>query len=239
MSTLSKIRQRELARMTPHRGRRAVLGYLASVLMLSGVLLLVDVVITVLWQEPISAALAIRDQDRLDQELQGATGRISRVREDVPSRSTRAELSLLANRYARGVRRGSLIGRISMPSIGSAYVALQGADPRTLRRGPGHYSDTSLPGQGGTVGFAGHRTTFLAPFRRIDELRQGHEIVVSMPYGRFLYRVTRRRIVNPRAVWVINRSAQERLVLTACHPPFSAAKRIVVFADLQSVRRSS
>ena len=102
----------------------------------------------------------------------------------------------------------------------------------TLRKGPAHYPDTALPGQGGTVAVAGHRTTYLAPFRSIDELRRGQPIVVTMPYGRFTYRVERARIVEPTALWVTRRAAHERLVLTACHPLYSAEQRIVVFARL-------
>ena len=53
-----------------------------------------------------------------------------------------------------------------------------------------------------------------------------------MPYGRFTYRVERTRIVSPNAIWVINRVGYNRLVLSACHPLYSASKRIVVFARL-------
>ena len=54
-----------------------------------------------------------------------------------------------------------------------------------------------------------------------------------MPYGRFAYRVERTRIVAPTATWVTRRVAYDRLVLTACHPLYSAAERIVVFARLE------
>ena len=53
-----------------------------------------------------------------------------------------------------------------------------------------------------------------------------------MPYGRFTYRVERTRIVPPTAVWVTQRVSYDRLILSACHPLYSAAKRIVVFAKL-------
>src|SRR5262249_30762658 len=63
-------------------------------------------------------------------------------------------------------------------------------------------------------------------------LRKGDSITVTMPYGRFTYTVERRRIVDPNAIWVIDRVGYNRLVLTACHPLYSAAQRIVVFARL-------
>lgn len=123
---------------------------------------------------------------------------------------------------------GSSCRRSSAP-----YVVVEGTDRATLRKGPGHYPDTPVPGQGGTVAIAGHRTTYLAPFRPLDKLRPGDAIVVRMPYGRFTYRVERTRIVPPTATWVTHRVAYDRLVLTACHPLYSAAQRIVVFARLE------
>ena len=113
---------------------------------------------------------------------------------------------------------------------------VEGVDPASLRKGPGHYPDTAMPGERGTVAVAGHRTTYLAPFRHIDELDRGDRVVISMPYGRFVYRVERTRIVDPTALWVLRRVGYDRLVLTACHPLYSAARRIVVFARFERRR---
>jgi sortase A len=82
------------------------------------------------------------------------------------------------------------------------------------------------------VGIAGHRTTYGAPFHDLDDLETGDEIEVEMPYGRFIYRVERTRIVAPTATWVTRRVGHDRLVLSACHPLYSAAQRIIVFARL-------
>ena len=90
---------------------------------------------------------------------------------------------------------------------------------------------------GQTVPIAGHRTTYLAPFRHINELVAGDKIIVTMPYGRFTYVVQYQRIVLPTALWVTNNVGYERLVLSACNPLYSAAQRIIVFARL-AVRRS-
>jgi sortase A len=119
-----------------------------------------------------------------------------------------------------------------MRSIGVDSVVVAGTGAASLRRGPGHYPGTPLPGARGTVAIAGHRTTYGAPFRRLDKLDTGDRIEVSMPYGRFVYAVERQRIVPPTAIWVTQRVSYDRLVLSACHPLYSAAKRIVVFARL-------
>ncbi len=118
-----------------------------------------------------------------------------------------------------------------MPTLGQSYVVAEGTDTATLRTGPGHYAGSGLPGLRKTVALAGHRTTYMAPFADVDELESGDPIVLTMPYGRFTYRVEGSRIVEPSAIWV-TRHGSERLVLTTCHPPFSAAQRIVVFARL-------
>jgi sortase A len=110
---------------------------------------------------------------------------------------------------------------------------IEGTKTGDLRKGPGHYGDTPLPGQRGTVAIAGHRTTYGAPLRTIDKLRRGDPIQIEMSYGRFTYRVEKTRIVDPSEVSVKRRVAYDRLILSACHPLYSAAQRIVVFARLE------
>ena len=110
---------------------------------------------------------------------------------------------------------------------------VEGTGTATCARGPGHYPATPLPGQRGTVAIAGHRTTYGAPFHDVDDLDRGDRIELAMPYGRFTYRVERTRIVPPTATGVTDRVGYDRLVLSACHPLYSAAQRIVVFARLE------
>jgi sortase A len=100
-----------------------------------------------------------------------------------------------------------------------------------LDRGPGHYPGTSLPGRGGTVGIAGHRVTHTRPFLRINQLRRGERIVLTRLGRRHVYRVFTMRIVAPTQVWPVRRRPSvETLVLTACHPPRTDLRRLVVFA---------
>ena len=115
-------------------------------------------------------------------------------------------------------------------------MVVEGTAAGDLRKGPGHYPGTPLPGEHGTVGIAGHRTTYGAPFRKINQVKPRDQIVVTMPYGRFTYRVERTRIVKPTDVWVTNVCRYDRLILSACHPLYSAAQRIVVFARLETAQ---
>jgi sortase A len=221
------------------KGVRAVLHFIASVLITSGVLLLIDAGLTVTWQEPVSAFFAQQDQSRLSSRLDKAA-RDFQARELVPLADLaqgRANFSRPARQWRESLHTGDPVGRISLPTLHRRYVVVQGTDTDSLRKGPGHYPGTPLPGEGGTIGIAGHRTTYGAPFRSIDNLKPGQPIVLDMPYAQFTYRVERTQIVPPTALWITRRvSGPERLVLSACHPLYSASKRIVVFARLADTR---
>jgi sortase A len=132
---------------------------------------------------------------------------------------------------------GDAIGEIDMPAIDKSAYIVEGTDTDDLRKGPGHYHDTPMPGDHGTVAIAGHRTTHGAPFRNIDKLKRGDRIILELPYGRFVYRVEKTQIVEPTALWVTDRVGYDRLVLSACHPLYSAAQRLIVFARF--VRRGN
>jgi sortase A len=197
-----------MARRTRPRPIRAVLRFVASVMIVSGTLLIADAGLTLAWQEPISLVLSQRAQDRLERKLRHPPRRV----------------------LERKPLRGDAIARIELPTIDESAYVVEGTDTSSLRKGPGHYPDTPLPGEHGTVAIAGHRTTYGAPFRHVDDLRRGAPVEVEMPDGTFVYRVERTRIVEPDDTWVKQRVDHDQLVLSACHPLHSAAKRIVVFA---------
>ena len=192
---------------------RAVLRFVAAVMMVSGVLLITDAVVTLLWQEPVSAVVAEREQGALEEALF-----------DPPERVVK-----------RRPLEGDAIAKIEIPAIGVSDYVVEGTDTTTLRKGPGHYPDTPLPGGPGTAAIAGHRTTYGAPFRNIDDLRRGDRIVVDMPDGRYIYRVERVKIVDDQDLSVLEPVGHKRLMLSACHPLYSAAERVIVFA--RQVRR--
>ncbi|HSO98926.1 MAG TPA: class E sortase [Solirubrobacteraceae bacterium] len=214
---------------------RRLIRDISSVLIISGLLLVLDAVVTVAWQEPITAVVAMVKRSQIDRRfLSYRSVPLSRV--DLGALRTLATLSqrtaYLARRESRQVAPGDAIGRILIPRIGASFDMVQGTDDGTLQKGPGHYPSTAFPGLGRTVAIAGHRTTYLAPFRHIDALRPGDPIVLRMPYGRFIYVVQYRRIVLPTALWVTRDVGYERLVLSACNPLYSAAQRIIIFARL-------
>ncbi len=190
-----------------------------------------DAVATVAWEEPVGAFEAAKAQRRLSTQYTA----LARRWDDVPEHDyERAMLrrAHLAGRLNKGVRAGKALGRLRIPRIGLSEVWVQGTGPGSLGEGPGHYPTSVLPGRRGTVALAGHRTTHGAPFRHVDRLRPGDAIRISMPYGAYTYRVEHTQIVKPSDVTVLRNVRSDRLVLTACHPLWSAAQRIVVTATL-------
>jgi sortase A len=211
---------------------------IASLLLLAGVLLLVDAAVTLVWQEPISALYAQLKQESLGGDLRtldraapspSAKLALARLHEE------RRRIAYLAGVLQRQARNGSAVGRIRIPSIGASFVVVKGTGTTELESGPGIYPETAFPGAPGTTAIAGHRTTWLAPFRHIDALRPGQPIVLEMPYARLLYHVIDLRVVLPTDVSVLDRVGYSRLVLSACTPLFSASHRLIVFARLSSM----
>ncbi len=131
------------------------------------------------------------------------------------------------------------MAELRIPRIGLRAVVVRGTAAADLREGPGLLDGTPLPGEHGTTAIAGHRTTYGAPFRHLDALRPGDAIRVRLPYGTFRYAVEGTRIVDPGDLSVLRDVRHDRLVLSACHPLFSAARRIVVLARLVAVGQSA
>jgi sortase A len=213
---------------------RRLLRILATALITAGLVLVADVGITLLYKEPLSSIYASVQQGRAasqlrETEAQYPTRADRRAAERV--RGRKRQIAILARRFAARVETGDAIGRIRAPAMaGLDIVVVQGTDTASLQKGPGHFPETPFPGEGGTVGIAGHRTTYLAPFRHIDSMKPGDRIVLEMPYATITYRVQRTAVVDPSDIGVVKRVGYERLVLSACTPLYSAAHRFIVFA---------
>jgi sortase A len=218
---------------------RRVRRALATVLIVAGTLLIADGATTLLWQEPASSLYAHWQQDKLERQLADLEhASATRVERHALARiaDPRRRLASAARAFGRRTHDGGPLARLRIPSIGVSAVVVEGTGSRDLRAGPGHYATTPLPGERGTVAIAGHRTTMGAWFRNVDRLRPADRIELVLPYGRFTYRVQGTRIVPPTALWITKRVGYDRLVLSACHPLFSASERIVVFARLVTGR---
>ena len=215
---------------------RKALRALAIVLIVLGVGALIDAGVTLVWQEPFSALYAKLRQDNL-------SGALTKVEHEQPTKveqrqlvnlaDVRRRVAFLAGGLEGRAKEGSAVGRIRIPRIGADFVVVKGTSTSDLEGGPGIYSETVFPGMAGTTAIAGHRTTYLAPFRNIDRLRSGSKIVLDMPYAHFTYTVIRKRVVRPSNVnAAVGNVGYSRLVLSACTPLFSAAKRLLVYARL-------
>jgi sortase A len=215
-----------------------VMRIISIMLITAGLVVMADAGLTLLWQEPLSAAYGAFKQGQAEDQL-------NKLDEQYPTPEDLAAIAgvrgitkkarILADRFKPNLQEGHAIGRIKIDRIGLSIVIVQGTDTASLQKGPGHYTNTPIPGQPGTVAIAGHRTTYLAPFRHINDIEDGDEIRVEMPYAAFTYTVEKHEVVDPSDVGIIKPVGYDRLVLTACHPPYSAAQRWAVFAKLTRV----
>ena len=207
-------------------------------LITAGLVVIADVATTLAWKEPVSTVYGSIQQGKAEDqlaELESEFPARADLREVEHVEEIRKKVEILAGLFAKRVHKGEAIGRLRIPSIDLDVVAVQGTDTASLQKGPGHYPETPFPGQGGTSALAGHRTTYLAPFRHLDQLERGDEIEIEMPYANLAYQVQTTRVVDDSAVNIIHKAGYERLVLTACHPLYSAAQRIAAFAKLKEV----
>jgi LPXTG-site transpeptidase (sortase) family protein len=149
-----------------------------------------------------------------------------------------ASFKAAADAYAASVSRktGTPIGKILIPSIGMDVIMVEGTGTGDLREGPGHWPETPFPGQGGNFVVSGHRTTYGAPFLKLNKVKVGDEIDLILPYGVARYTVSRVIIVLPTQVEEVAQRGREQVSLAACHPIYSAKQRIVVQGDLTSFK---
>jgi sortase A len=213
-----------------------VLGAIGRTLITAGVLILLFVAYQ-LWGTGIREAQA---QDRLGSEFEET---LAEARQATSTTTTAPGPTTTAPEVTtttvadvapplEPVADGDPTAQIRIPKIGVDKTVVQGVSLANLKTGPGHYPETPLPGQEGNAAIAGHRTTYGAPFNRIDELVPGDEIFVETVQGEFRYEVSEQLIVSPSQVDVLDDKGDNRLTLTACHPKFSARQRIIVVALL-------
>lgn len=216
---------------------RRTFRLLGSLLIAAGLLLAVWAAVVYFWQDPFTAWYTHREQSKLataynrQSERFAAPAIISR-RQIYPS----AEVTRLARAYGHSLKVGAPVGRLRIKRIGLNMMVVQGTDDESLKKGPGHYVASGLPGGGQLIYVAGHRTTYLAPFSHIDDVRNGDFIVFQVPYGTFTYRAYRHYIVPSTALSVLQTHGREILRLQACHPRFFATHRYLVDARLVGFR---
>jgi sortase A len=224
-----------------------VVGAIGRFMMRAGVLVLLFVAYQ-LWGTGLATN---RAQDRLEgefAELLASSGATSTTTSSTTTTIAEAPTTTLAPVTAPvdipPPEPGAPVGRIEIPAIGVDFISVQGVDLKWLKDGPGHFPQTPLPGQPGNVALAGHRTTYAAPFNRLDELAPGDEITFETVQGTFTYTVDSHTeadgstsghfIVSPSEVSILDPTDVNRVTLVACHPKYSARQRIVVTATLAS-----
>ncbi|MEV0613581.1 class E sortase [Nonomuraea sp. NPDC050404] len=142
-----------------------------------------------------------------------------------------------------GIELGRALALLRIPKLGRdyQYAVVEGVQAEQLKKGPGHYPDSAMPGKIGNFVLSGHRTTYAAPFNEIDELERDDEIIVEAREARYTYRVTSQDIVRPDEIDVLApvpgkpdiRPIRAFITLSTCHPEYSAAERLIVYGVLK------
>ena len=195
-------------------GVRRVVAGIGRALIFLGVLILLFVAYQ-LWGTGISEA---RDQKNLKAEFKT-------VQQPAPAPSTTPTT-------LPPTPEGDAVAIIDIPKINVNKAVVEGVGTEDLKKGPGHYPSTPMPGQKGNAAIAGHRTTYGHPFYDLDALKPGDDIFVSTRQGKFQYKVDHSMNVDPHDVAVLDPTPDNRLTLTTCTPRFSAAQRLVVVSNL-------
>jgi sortase A len=210
---------------------------IAGALMIAGgVLTLAWALLVWQWQDPFTALYTSWKQHQLAQQYDRLLNdwqapKLARGNLAAEERAVARE----AAAFRRTTHDGEAIGRIEIGRIGLHMVLVNGTDHGALTKGPGRDLRTFMPGQNRLVYIAGHRTTYLAPFSHIDEIRDGDYIRIQMPYATFVYRALRHWVVAADDIAVLRSPDHELLRLQACHPRFFATHRYLVDARLVSV----
>jgi sortase A len=218
---------------------KLLLRLLSYVLISGGVLVLTWVVVVWQWQDPFTAIYTHIEQSHLSSEYkrEAATviAKAPPVRRAPNTARLRRDLVREAKAYESSLQTGHALGRITIGRIGLKMVVVQGTDESSLKKGPGHYATSGVPGGGSLIYIAGHRTTYLAPFSAINSIRIGDYVTLEVPYGTFTYRVTRHYVVPSTDLALLVDHGKEILRLQACHPRFFATHRYIVDATPVSV----
>jgi sortase A len=214
---------------------RRPLRILGTLLVLAGALTLVWTLVVWQWQDPFTALYTKWKQRQLASQYDKRAVAFAVSISTTSLSAERESIAREARRYRASSARGEAIGRIRIPRMGVNMVLVNGTDHDTLKKGPGRDARTFMPGENRLVYIAGHRTTYLAPFSHIDRLRSGDRVTIELPYGTFIYAVTRHRIVKATDLSVLRSPKHEVVELQACHPRFFASHRYIAYAKLLRV----
>jgi len=215
-----------------HRAARIT----GSLLIAAGALTLAWAVLVWRWQDPFTALYTHWQQGKLAHQLDREVRAFRPATAGDDLAAERRAVSLDARRFQHRATVGQAIGRIVIGRIGLKMVLVNGTDHETLKKGPGRDLRSYMPGENRLVYIAGHRTTYLAPFSHINDIRNGDYIRLEMPYGTFVYRAYTHRIVSASDMAVLRSPDHEQLELQACHPRFFATHRYIVYASLVTVQ---
>ena len=212
--------------------------HVGTFLLVIGLGVLVWAATVYFWKDPFTTAYTAYEQRKLASTLDQRFETWKPVRQPTGHETPKPTLANVrpeARRFRLESKEGDPMARLRIPRIHLSAVVVDGTGVSDLRRGPGRHLETYMPGERELVYIAGHRTTYGAPFGRINEIQPGDLITMELPYATVVYRVDTHRIVDDNDLSVLKTHHHEQLVLQACHPRFFASQRYLVYATPVSI----
>lgn len=175
-------------------------------------------------------------QDKMIQEYEQSlvtqADQLSRVFEEVPLLTDSLQEDEARQKPVKKEEPEQVLGKISIPAIGSTLLLVEGTQSRQLRWGAGHLSGSAYPGEPGNCILAAHRDyTFGTYFSRLDELKAGDEVLLEYQGSTYRYRVLGSYITDPQDVSPLMSQEEALLTLITCHPRGSGKQRLIVTAE--------
>ena len=130
-----------------------------------------------------------------------------------------------------GVKNENLIAR--------KWNELEADIQKSLKNGVIHYPGTALPGDSGNVVITGHSSyyawdagRFKDVFALLHDVQIKDRIVVYFNQKKYVYEVTKIKVVAPKDVDILSPTSTEQLTLITCTPIGTNLKRLIVIAKL-------
>jgi len=122
--------------------------------------------------------------------------------------------------------------RIVIPAINIDWPVVEGDSWEELKQGIGHRVGSANPGERGNIILSGHDDVFGEPFRDLEKLDVGKDVLVYAGGTSFRYIIKAKRVVAPNDLSVLASSKNPIVTLITCTPYRVDTSRLILIGEL-------
>ena len=122
--------------------------------------------------------------------------------------------------------------RIVISSISVDWPVVEGDSWDELKQGIGHRVGSVTPGERGNLILSGHDDVYGEPFRDLEKLEIGKDVLVYAGGTSFRYVIKARRVVAPNDLSVLTSSKNPVITLITCTPYRVDTSRLILIGEL-------